>query len=93
MSAPLSGMNCCIHSIETPNKMVATHTTAYTISLLLLLLFARDKKYALNTSHANIPKIAMCITLSNLNKELLGKDLPGVKVAIKMSIPQSMAGP
>lgn len=93
MSAPLSGMNCCMPSIDTPNKMIEMHTIVYTIRLLLLLLSACDKKYALNTSHANIPKIAMCINLSNLNKELLGKDLPGVKVAIKMNIPQSMAGP
>jgi len=32
------------------------------------------------------------MSLSNLNKEELGKDLPGVSVATKINIPQSMAG-
>ena len=46
-----------------------------------------------NTSHANMPNINTWISLSNLNKDELGKDLPGVKVATNIKIPQAMAGP
>lgn len=57
-SAPLSGMYCCIPSIAIPNKIVATPTITYTLVLLAVLLLA-ERKYALNTSQANTPKITI----------------------------------
>lgn len=56
MSAPLSGISCCINSIAIPKTIVTLATSIY-IRKLFSGVKRPDKYNALKTSQANTPKI------------------------------------